>query len=77
MGATTLCWAIWLSRNDVVFNRTSTNFFLQAVFRGSYWIRDWSLLFKEEERNELKERMQDSGDYCHGTFQQLRLEIQL
>jgi hypothetical protein len=25
-----------------------------VVFRGTCWIREWSLLFKEEERNELK-----------------------
>jgi len=24
------------------------------VFRGNYWIREWSLLFKEEKRNKLK-----------------------
>jgi len=39
VGATALYWAIWLSRNDVVFIRTSKSF-LQAVFRGTSWIRE-------------------------------------
>jgi len=65
-------------RPHVPLQSTSrTEYESEADERGSYWIRDWSLQFKEEERNELKKRMQDSGDYCHGTFQQLRLEIQL
>jgi len=64
-------------RPHVPLQSTSrTEYESEADERGSYWIRDWSLQFKEEERNELKKRMQDSGDYCHGTFQQLRLEIQ-
>jgi hypothetical protein len=56
VGATALYWAIWLSMNDVVFNRISTKSILQVVFRGIYWIREWMLLFKEEERNELKKK---------------------
>jgi len=33
VGATALCWAIWLSRNDVSFNRTTINSFMQVIFR--------------------------------------------
>ena len=50
LGAVALCWAMWLNRNDVVFNNAKTNTFLQVIFRATYWIRHWSLLSKEEER---------------------------
>ena len=48
IGVATLCWAIWLSRNDVVFNRKPSNSYLQVIFRGRYWTRLWSQLSKEE-----------------------------
>jgi len=53
VGASALCWAIWLNRNEVVFNRTTPNS-MQVIFRGTYWRRSWSLLSKEEERSNLK-----------------------
>lgn len=28
-GVVVICWALWLSRNDIVFNETTTNSFLQ------------------------------------------------
>jgi len=37
------------------FNRTTINSFVQVIFRKIYWIRSWSLLFKEE-RDVLKTR---------------------
>jgi hypothetical protein len=27
---------------------------LQVIFRGTYWIRSWAILSKEEEREKLK-----------------------
>jgi hypothetical protein len=54
IGAPALCWAIWLSRNDVVFKRTKPNSFVQVISRGTHWTRCWSLLSKEEERMALK-----------------------
>jgi hypothetical protein len=49
VGLTVLCWAIWLNRNDMVFNRSKSNTFMQVIFRATYWTRTWSLLFKDEE----------------------------
>ncbi|WVZ50906.1 LOW QUALITY PROTEIN: hypothetical protein U9M48_002112 [Paspalum notatum var. saurae] len=42
LGASAICWAIWLWRNDMV------------IYRATYWIRCWSVLCKEEERGKLK-----------------------
>jgi hypothetical protein len=52
VGASDLCWAIWLSRNDIVFNKTVAPSYLQAIFRGIYWTRFWFLLQKEEEEED-------------------------
>jgi hypothetical protein len=49
VGLTTLCWAIWLNRNDMVFNRFKSNTSMEVIFRATYWTRTWSLLFKDEE----------------------------
>jgi hypothetical protein len=32
LGATLLCWAIWLNRNDMVFNKANSNTFIQVIF---------------------------------------------
>ena len=45
VGASVICWAIWFTRNDIVFNKTIAPSYLQVVFR-TYWIRSWSLLQK-------------------------------
>jgi len=49
-----MCWALWLLRNDTVFNKETTNAFSQVFFRGSYWIQEWSQLSKEEEKTAMK-----------------------
>lgn len=59
-GAAASCWAIWLSRNDMVFKRSSPKNSWQVLFRAPYWIRVWAKLSKEEEDKPLKVR-------CHQT----------
>jgi hypothetical protein len=49
VGLTTMCWAIWLNRNDMVFNRSKPNTFMQVIFRATHWTRTWSLLFKDKD----------------------------
>jgi len=44
VGAAVLCWAIWRCRNDIIFNKTKYSSFMQAVFRGTYWLRLWEQL---------------------------------
>lgn len=53
-GAAALCWAMWLNRNDMVFDNAKSNSFLQVIFRATHWIRWWSLLHKEEDRASFK-----------------------
>jgi hypothetical protein len=55
VGVAAFCWALWLSRNDVVFQKSKSKSFLQVMFRGTFWIRSWSILTKEEGRKNLKE----------------------
>jgi len=50
VGACAILWAIWLTRNDITFNCARVSSFLQVLFRGTYWIRFWAQLQKEEER---------------------------
>jgi hypothetical protein len=55
IGVAAFCWALWLSRNEVVFQKSKSRSFLQVMFRGTFWIRSWSILSREEGRNALKE----------------------
>jgi hypothetical protein len=36
LGAAGLCWAIWLNRNDMMFNNIKSNTFMQIIFRTTY-----------------------------------------
>jgi hypothetical protein len=50
-----MCWALWLNKNAMLFNKKKNiNSFLQVIFSGTYWIRQWSQSSKEEERAALK-----------------------
>jgi len=54
VGASTICWVIWLTRNGIAFDKTIAPSYLQVIFRGTYWTRSWSLLQKEEDRHLIK-----------------------
>ena len=54
VGAAALCWALWLSRNEVIVKQRVPNSFAQVIFRGMHWIRSWSQMSKEEEERTLK-----------------------
>ena len=47
--ASALCWTIWITRNEVVFDKCRPKFFLQVLFRGTYWLRQWAKLQRREE----------------------------
>ena len=53
-GACILCWSIWLCRNDVIFNNAQVPTPMQVLFRGTYWMRQWAILLKEDDRSHVK-----------------------
>jgi hypothetical protein len=36
VSASIFCWAIWLSRNDFIFDKSPINFFIQVLYRGGH-----------------------------------------
>jgi hypothetical protein len=36
VGAAAFCWVIWLTRNDLVFDKILAPSYLQVIFRGTY-----------------------------------------
>jgi hypothetical protein len=36
--------ALWMSRNDVVFGKCSVKSYMQVIFIGTYWRRQWVML---------------------------------
>jgi hypothetical protein len=38
-----MLWSIWLSRDDIVFNKTSIFSYMIVIFRAIYWTRMWSV----------------------------------
>jgi hypothetical protein len=52
-GAATLIWAMWTSRNDLVFNNVPTKTYLQVLFQGAYWLRIWTQLQRRDEEAQV------------------------
>jgi hypothetical protein len=50
VGASAICWALWLTRNNVVFDKATTPSYLQVTLKGTYWTRYWTLLQKKKDR---------------------------
>jgi len=50
--AVSLCWAIWITRNEVVFDRCRPKSFLQVLFRGTHWLRQWAHLQRHDDQRE-------------------------
>jgi hypothetical protein len=55
LGMAAFCWALWISRNDLVFHMSQFKSILQVMCRGTYWIRSWAILSKEDGVVILKE----------------------
>ena len=45
LGATALCWSVWLCRNAVVFDNKKSSF-LQVIYSTTHWLRTWAILQK-------------------------------
>jgi hypothetical protein len=54
-GVAAICWAIWISRNDLVFDKKPMLTNLQVLFRATHWFRTWADLHKQEEGIQIKE----------------------
>ena len=50
--ASALCWAIWLTRNEVVFDKCKPKSFLQVLFRGTHWLRQWARLQRHDDQRD-------------------------
>jgi hypothetical protein len=48
-----LCWSIWISRNDIIFNKHSGTNFLQVIRRATHWIQQWAFLLPLELREDM------------------------
>lgn len=68
VGASALCWAVWLSRNDMVFNNTKVASSMQVIYKGAYWIHFWAMLQKKEEQPQIAWGVVcldlDHGSFC-------------
>jgi hypothetical protein len=49
IGAAALIWAIWTSRNDIVFDNTPIKTYMHVLFRRMHWLRLWVKLQRHEE----------------------------
>jgi hypothetical protein len=54
VGIGVMLWAIWLSRNDVVFNKVSISSSMQVIFQGTYWTRTWTNFQKVQMKKTLQ-----------------------
>jgi hypothetical protein len=53
VGIGAMLWKVWLSRNDIVFNKSPTLSYMQVIYRGTHWARTWALFQKVEDRGLL------------------------
>ncbi len=53
MGATALCWSIWLSRDGVIFDNKMVSSPLQVITLVIRWLRTWAILQQPELRDTI------------------------
>jgi len=46
LGAAATCWSLWLSRNNLVFEKKQYHSPLQVIFSTIHWLRSWAILQK-------------------------------
>jgi hypothetical protein len=49
IGAAALICVLWTSRNNLVFDNSPTKTYMQVLFRGTYWLRQWAQLQRRED----------------------------
>ena len=79
MGAIAVIWALWLCRNDKVFNDKNASL-MQVIYRCTSLLRSWSSLQRMENRDlftEVSTRLEDmANDFItrHGWLHNLRID---
>jgi hypothetical protein len=53
IGISTVCWSIWRTRNDFVFNNQKNTNILQVIYQAVHWIRLWALLLPKDKRKDM------------------------
>ncbi|WVZ75254.1 hypothetical protein U9M48_023328 [Paspalum notatum var. saurae] len=48
LGAASVSWALWLTRNDIVFERKTIYSPLQVIYVTFHWLRTWAVLQKAD-----------------------------
>jgi hypothetical protein len=43
VGIGAILWAIWLSQNDIAFDKLPVFSHMQVIYRDTHWARMWSL----------------------------------
>lgn len=51
---TSVCWAIWLTRNDWVFSNILVKSPLQVAYKSLSFVQRWCILLKEDDQVTMK-----------------------
>ena len=51
--ASMICWFIWLTRNEVIFDKCRPNALMHVLFKGTHWLQSWAQLQLSEEQNKM------------------------
>ena len=57
LGAASICWVLWLTRNDFVFKRKTIHYLLHVLYAISHGLRTWAVLQKAEHQATVVEAM--------------------
>jgi hypothetical protein len=49
-----LCWTIWITRNEVVFDKCRLKTFFAGALQGIHWLRQWARL---QRRDDLRDQL--------------------
>jgi hypothetical protein len=53
VGVSALCWSIWRTRNDLIFNKKQSFHYLQVILMVAHWVQLWALLSPEGLRDAM------------------------
>jgi two-component response regulator (ARR-B family) len=53
IGVSAICWAVWRTRNDIIFNKQNGTNFLQVIRRATHSIQQWVFLLPVEHQEDM------------------------